>query len=338
MIISKFSQYLLLLVIFFTLSRCASKKSIDEVNQKLKNCSMLLNEKNSNQEYSIGKVDSLLKINMLLETQNKLVANEMLSMQKSIQDKNATIHDLHEIYSELEYSKNEMESNYERGQQLINSLKEETFQQEQLFDSMISKGEVDPINYSLNEGRLAFHCPKQMDYLESYSVIGLIADVISNDEAKSILINKIVELDEAVDVNKLKNDSILVREINYYNLIELELDEASNKSFEIRKMHSSNKQKVNPSMEGWHWEVKPIDPEPNQKLVLKVFYYDENDVRNYSLSKAYNIKVKIRSYRFLTNLKTHFIENTEWAMGTIILPFLTFLFGRYDRNKKKKST
>ncbi len=327
----------LLLSIMFIIFGCAPKITALKLEEELRNCQLNLGETDLTHTLTIKKIDSLIHTNMALENQNNSIVSEITMLENNLKEEEQVILEMNENYQRL-YSSQDSLRGLNRELHLLNSnLSKEISLQQKMLDSAMSNKDESKINFSLSEGRVAFYCPKEMEYQRPYSVVGLIADVISNEEAKLLLINKIKTLDETVDVNKLQNDSILVRQIQYYNLVELSLDKAKNKGFEIKKIHTSDKQRVEANMEGWHWEVTPIDTEPHQKLILTVFYLDENNVSNYKLSKSYNIKVKIKSSRFFANLRTRFIEDTEWTIGTIVIPFLTFLYGKRRKKKEEES-
>jgi hypothetical protein len=188
-----------------------------------------------------------------------------------------------------------------------------------------------------NSGNVAFYCPRKVNYKETFTAIGFITDVISDKEIKAKLTKRVkeVELDSAGV--ELSDDKILIEKIRYYKLIELRLDPASNGSFEIIKVHLEDKQEVNDEMEGWQWNITPVSNQKDQKLVLKVIVYDESGKVDSVFNKTRFVEIEVSSFAFFRNTKLLFVENPEWAYGSVILPFITFLFGMYQKRKKTKA-
>jgi len=185
-------------------------------------------------------------------------------------------------------------------------------------------------------GKVAFYCPLKMTYKETYTAIGFIADVISDEQIKARMIERIKKVERDADNVTLSDNNLLIEKIAFYKFIELRLDEASNERFEIKKVHSNDKQLVTDKMEGWQWKVTPVASEKRQELFLKVIVYDEDGNQDFAFTKTYLLDVNVDPFLFVHNSLMLFSTNPEWAFGAVITPVLTFFLGMYQRRKKQK--
>lgn len=183
-------------------------------------------------------------------------------------------------------------------------------------------------------GKLAVYCPHQMVYKQTSDVIGTIADLIDDDLIKEMISGRVAEILEEKDIT-VNDEDFLIKKLQYFNRIELRLNDADNEGFTIKKIHEDDLQLVSENMEGWHWKVTPTNNSAKQQLVLKVIVYDFDGNKLTSFGKTYNIDVKIQPGIFWRNFYTLFVENPKWAFATIITPVITFLVGRFSRRKKK---
>lgn len=195
---------------------------------------------------------------------------------------------------------------------------------------------VAQIAHEIHSGKIAFYCPSEMYYNQTYDVYGLIADVLSNDVIKKMVVKKIKEHTSQVSEADLNNTDFLIRAVQFYEIIELKLDSAVNTSFAIVKVHLEDAQIIANKMESWHWKITPLNTEKSQQLILKVIVQDANGGRSLDFSKTYPLQIKIKPSNFFHNTKVLFVQNPKWAFGTILLPLLTFFGGRYQRRKKGK--
>ena len=189
---------------------------------------------------------------------------------------------------------------------------------------------------TLQSKKLAVHCPRNMTYKKTSDVIAFVADLIDDETIKEMMKQRVADASDREDV-EINDRDMLIRDLQLYEFIELKLDDADNEGFTIKKIHETDKQKVSENMEGWHWKVTPTNSEQEQQLVLKVIVYDQNSEFK-SFDKTYRINIKIESGRFFRNTYALAVENPEWAFATLIIPFLTFLWGRYKavRSRRKK--
>lgn len=183
-------------------------------------------------------------------------------------------------------------------------------------------------------GKLAVYCPHQMTYKQSSDVIGFIADLIDDELIKDMISGRVSEMLEEDDFT-IGEEDLLIKELKYFNKIELRLNDADNEGFTIKKVHEDDLQVISDNMEGWHWKVTPTTNDSKQQLVLKVIVYD-SEGNKIPFSKIYHIKIKIESRMFWRNAFTLFVENPEWAFASIITPVGTFIAGRYNGRRKKK--
>lgn len=191
------------------------------------------------------------------------------------------------------------------------------------------------VSYNLNSGKIAFYCPHEMYYNQTYDAYGMIAAVLSDEDLRLLMFKKIKQHErDSININ-LNDDNLLIEKIQFYNLLELKLDNTVNTGFDIFKIHNNEKQTVSGKMENWHWKITPTTTIQQQQLILKVIIYDENGVENNYFSKTYHLNIKVRPYAFFYNTKLLFIQNPKWAFGSIIIPFITFFAGRWLQRRNK---
>lgn len=201
---------------------------------------------------------------------------------------------------------------------------------------MVRSDTVSNTRLEVASGKVAFYCPLKMTYKETYTAIGFIADVISDEQIKARMIERIKKVERDADNISLSDNNLLIEKIAFYKFIELRLDEASNERFEIKKVHSNDKQLVTDKMEGWQWKVTPVASEKRQELFLKVIVYDEDGNQDFAFTKTYLLDVNVDPFLFVHNSVMLFSTNPEWAFGAVITPVLTFFLGLYQRRKKQK--
>jgi hypothetical protein len=192
---------------------------------------------------------------------------------------------------------------------------------------------VQQIAHEISTYKIAFYCPSEMYYKQTYDVYGLIANVLSDEIIKKIIVKKIKQhTPDSMHID-VEDKDFLIRAVQFYEIIELNLDNAVNKGFDIVKIHLEDQQIITNKMETWHWKVTPHRTSANQQLVLKIIIRNEKGDRNLAFDKTYLLNIKIKPSTFSHNTKMLFIENSAWTFATIILPLFTFLGGRYLRKK-----
>ena len=195
---------------------------------------------------------------------------------------------------------------------------------------------VESPKYKINEGNLAVFCPPDMTFKKPHDVMAMIADFISEEDVKDALFTQLQRHEPNITRANLNQETTLIEKIEYYDLIRLELESPVKDAFEIYKVHDIDEQKIQRGMEGWHWKVTPISDEPNQSLVVKATFVAPNGGRKAPISKSYPINVTVEPTRFFHTAKMLMINDPGWAIVTLIIPFLTFLWGYFIKNKKVK--
>lgn len=308
--------YILLALLFaFLIQSCVSSKQYENLEHKLESQRDELNDAQKREESLVLFADSLsetIQNYSDIEQEKINLQNEIDSLIVGSEEKDLAFKQLMVKHS----------------REMRNIQPEVIVVVEQKTDT------VNLTSHEISSGKVAFYCPREMYHEQTYDTYGLIADVLSNQEIKSLVIQSIKEHTRDTAGIDFQDDNFLIKAIQFYEIIELRLDNVTNKGFDIVQIHDDNKQIVSDKMEGWHWKVTPITTKPQQQLFLKVIVYDENGEPYPPLKKTYHLDVKIRSGTFFHNTKILFSQNPEWAFGSFILPFLTFLFGRYKKRKE----
>lgn len=309
---------LFLLIIVFVIYSCAPKREVAELIEKLEKQNSELAEMHRQNEQLDFTLDSLSQVKQELNTKAQLKEQQNYKLAQQVE----------ELSVEMEMKQQNLEMDYSRAESNSKPVYKELI--------VLKTDTVRQIEYNVNSGKVAFYAPKDMYVDETYDAHGIIADVLSDENLRVLMHQKIKEHERDTSKLIVDDNEILIKKVAYYNLIELRLDNVVNEGFDIVKVHSRDKQIVNENMENWHWKITPTKTNQNQQLILKVLVYDVNGNENTSFTKTYFFDVKVRPFQFFYNSKLLFIQNPEWAYGSIIIPFITFLFGRFQRKKTTK--
>lgn len=318
--------FLFLSIFCLSFQSCKTKREYASMNDLYLNC-------NAQVISNAAHIEKLQEKNKTLERQNRNLV-ELFNQPGDIAHTAYPVM-IDTVYSEPILAVDYVSADYVQAQEArADSQKQLVKHVQDSLQSIINNKTTS--NYSVSPGKVAFYCPKILTYKKIYDAYGLIADVISDDKVRELLVNNIKEIDEGLDTEAMRDDDILIKQIQYYSMIELSFDEVLNQNFEIEKVHEEDKQVVSDKMEGWHWQIRPMSTEAEQQLILKVKIFKSNGEVDDVFSKKYDFKIEVDSLRFVSEVKELFLNEPKWAMGSIILPFITFLYGRYE--KRKKST
>ena len=188
---------------------------------------------------------------------------------------------------------------------------------------------------SIFTGNVAIYCPEEMTYKETYDVKSIIPDLLSDEAVRKSLVSSVMDHNPELDEEEI-DDQIIMEEIQYHNLVELELREVKENSFTINPMHTDNRQKVDANMRGWHWKVTPISEEPNQQLYLDAHIFDSQGKRLYRFDKTFKIEVTVDLSGFWNKASKLILEDPKWAIVTLIIPFLTYIAGFFTPRKNER--
>lgn len=319
----KKKQCIVLWTLTLMLASCVGLKKHEEAihkNVKLSDYLMKANQEKS----------ALLLFTDSLQTKNNAAANQIIGYQQSS--------------ASYEYQMDSLLFDSEENQSTTAALMERVAVLNEAANTVLFKNiivrkvdTVQKIAHELNTGKVAFYCPSEMYYNQTYDAYGLIADVLSNEVIKKMVVKKIKQHAPDTAQVDLDNKDFLIRAVQFYEIIELTLDNVVNKGFDIIKIHLQDQQVIANKTKTWHWKVTPLSTAVSQQLILKIIVYDTAGVPILDFDKTYLLEVKIKPYSFFHNTKVLFIENPKWAFSAILLPLITFFGGRYQRRKKTAS-
>lgn len=191
--------------------------------------------------------------------------------------------------------------------------------------------------HEINNGKVAFYCPRVMYYKETTDAYGFISDVLSDEDIRKMLMERIKEeTGEHSHRSHLDDNNFLIRTVQFYRMIELRLENVVKDAFEIVPVHSEARQEITDNMETWHWKITPMSDVADQQLILRIIVFDENGQVTQHFNKTYHLNIKIRPYRFFHNAMVMMVENPAWTIGSIVIPIITFFLGRISLTKKSK--
>lgn len=193
------------------------------------------------------------------------------------------------------------------------------------------------MTHEIINGKVVFYCPRVMYFKETCDAYGFISDVISDEDIRKMLIERIKdEMGEDGNRTHIDDRNLLVKTVQLYRMVELRLENVVKGAFEIVPVHSEAKQVLGDNMENWHWKITPMSIVADQQLILRVIVFDESGQVAQHFNKTYYLNVKIRPYRFFHNAVVMMVENPAWTIGSIVAPIVTFLLGRMSFRKKRK--
>ncbi|MCX6238544.1 MAG: hypothetical protein NTY07_13460 [Bacteroidia bacterium] len=312
----KKSNFSILVVFILIFQSCISLKKHEELHDMFQNQSEALSQTRQKTERLKVLSDSLTEINQRLVNYFERSEIKGGSETENVKELLTKIDNLKEIIRVERASYSSLSAKASTKEVIVNRT--DTIRQ---------------TSYEINSGKVAFYCPLKMYYKQTYDAYGLIADVLSNADIKSLMINKIKQHERDTNNVNIQDNDLLIKMIQFYNLLEIKLDNATTSGFDIVKVHENDKQIVSDKMEMWHWKVTPITTIPKQELILKVIVYNDKGERDCFFDKTYHLDITVKPFMFFQNAKVLFIEKPEWVFGSIIIPFLAFFIGRYQRRK-----
>lgn len=349
----------------FLLAGCISQKKYEELKSEQLTCSEQLESITDQLNTASSELESLRSENLVFENlieeqntkidglQSELVGLENVAAQN--EEYAATIAYNQTVMAEQVLEIEAMVDNFETVVEAVNpalydnisSGNEIVWTDAQLTDEIAASAErnrttrinniidtVETPRYKINEGNLAVFCPDQMTFKKPHDVMAMIADFISEEDVKDALFAQLQRHEPDIRREDLNKETTLIEKIEYYDLIRLELESPVKDAFEIFKVHDIDEQKIQRGMEGWHWKVTPVSDEPNQALVVKATFIAPNGGKKAPISKSYPINVTVEPTRFFHTAKMLIINDPGWAIVTLIIPFLTFLWGYFTKRKK----
>jgi len=309
----------------FVLS-CVSKKKHSDVTDQLDSAGQEIT-------YLNDEMDKLREVIAELQFKNDSLENECQQLPQSSGSNNAYIEKLEQEVSSLK-SKNDE-------QNIIIKSYETELENPNIVYETIEVAQPDTLvnsNNIINTNNLAFYCPKKMYKGEAYDAFGLISDVISNDELKKILKKELIDYNPSLSEDDLENEDFIFDELVKADMVKLELVSTNEDMFSIEKVGFHGIREFDSKDNDWHWEVTPEAIGQSQRLRLYYKFYDKNEeeIPEAQGYKIYNIDISVNPKGFIENTKELFVENPEWAWTSIIIPFVTFLYGRFQGKKKNK--
>ena len=189
--------------------------------------------------------------------------------------------------------------------------------------------------YNMIEKNVAIYCPTEMVYNQTYDVKSIIPDLIREEDIRNSLVQTVLDHNPDMTEEELQED-VIIEQIEYLNLVELELNEVVENSFTIKPMHTENRQQVGRNMRGWHWKVTPISEERRQQLYMNAHVFDADGNRLYQFDKTFKIDISVDMSGFVYKFQKLVMDDPKWAVVTLLIPFVTFLYGLFTGKKKIK--
>lgn len=209
-------------------------------------------------------------------------------------------------------------------------------------DTIIS---TDLYDSNENMSSAAFYCPETMKENETYNLFAFIKP-LNNDEVKQKLLNAVNEAREERGESLLNEKDLRRKDIILGRYIKIELLDPTNKRFTILPVQRPgpitgvdiyDEEAANYFNDEflWRWSVTPkVGAQGKATLKFKVTPYDKNNKKIKTKITEFPIEVEFEN-SFLEEASNLAIRDPEWAIASIITPFLTFLAGFFVKKKKQ---
>jgi hypothetical protein len=195
-------------------------------------------------------------------------------------------------------------------------------------------------------GNVAFHCPVKMREKQTYDVAAQLGSLLTKEEVQNSLLASINESRKENGEKLLTKDDILTRKVNlgYYVKIELEGDDDKFVIKSIDEVNVPIQQVLDKETAAflketfeWHWSVTTKEGSKGigtLRLVISPLNQDQKPIE--IKTKTFKIDIDFKQ-SFLASVWEEMNSNIPWAISTIIAPILSFLVGRYLKNKEAKA-
>ena len=196
-------------------------------------------------------------------------------------------------------------------------------------------------------GNIAFNCPLEMREQQTYEVNARLgSSLFSKKEVQESLLASINESRQENNEKLLTLKDIYTRQINlgYYVKVELKGDP---NQFDIQVVGDVNlptQQVLHLETSDflkdffdWKWIVTPKAGSKSKAAVLNLIItpLNKDKIALESKTKTYSIAIKFKQ-NFFESVWEEMNRNISWAISTIIAPIITFLVGRYLKNRETK--
>lgn len=189
------------------------------------------------------------------ETISKLELTERKLLKNKEENKNFSV-----MVDSLRYEMEAIKTEYTNAQENIDTLKkgfDSLNQQSQGLEEAVMLPDIKPIVIyentviqqtdtvlktvrEINGGNIGFYCPTEMYFDEPYDAYGLIADALSREDIKSMVKKSVLQHAQNADATNFEVDDFLIKPVDYYDKIELGLENINPEAFEIKKIHSKD--------------------------------------------------------------------------------------------------
>jgi hypothetical protein len=181
---------------------------------------------------------------------------------------------------------------------------------------------------------------------QTYEVAAQLGSLLTKEEIQNSLLASINESRIENGDKLLTKEDILTRKVNlgYYVKIELKGDDDKFVIKPIDEVNVPIQQVLDKETAAflketfeWHWSVTTKENSNGKgtlNLVITPLNLDKQPIE--SKTKTFKIDIDFEQ-SFLGSVWEEMNRNIAWAISTIIAPIITFLVGRYLKNKEAKA-
>ena len=306
-------------------------------------CGVILNSCCSQQlseEYG-ANLENKERENEALRKQNDEINKNYYLIQDEIKNSNKKFSNLElknkELGEKIQYFNNQIELKQDS---LRKFYQADLNDKNKVIKEIITKNDtVYKNNYlqkTFNTGTVAIYCPREMYLEETYDAFGFISQILEDDVIKAKMIERIVDQEGIVPDDSLDGKELYTKLVKYHNSIKIEIVDSLSRNFDISEVGIHDIQNVSDNMKGWHWKIEPNSVGGDREIIFRIIIYKDQEVE-YEYFRTFKIDVTVDPWLFVNKTKMLFIDNPQWAWTSVILPFISFLWGLYTGRKKLKS-
>lgn len=267
-------------------------------------------------------------------------AAEIENIREEVQIKNNELVELAELLETANNNYQELSSQY--------ASELENFNQATDYSAMVEQqrsDSLDVIYQTVKKSYVSIACPSVMREEVQYNVHAMVSPLSSNENLKKDLLDVVNESREERQESLLTIEDLKSEEIILGNYIKIELKDYNNKfkivipeqypdSETAVDLYDENSKNFRNEQFEWQWKVTPKENTYGKaylKFIITPLDKDKNEME--FETREFKVDIDLKQ-SFVSSVWEKANRNPEWAIASIITPFLTFLAGFFAKRKK----
>jgi hypothetical protein len=172
--------------------------------------------------------------------------------------------------------------------------------------------------------------------LEKGEVVVTIGELMLDTVMRDRILAKVNERQRKLDKPVIGPKDLDAGEVRLADLMYVTLvDPAA--AFEIERKHLRDTMRLADATElGWRWSIVPKEGRGGLTAELEIRVYALNELGNpiYSDEDVFPVKIDLKM-DFWDMFWTEMGRDPKWLIATLIIPLITFLYGRWSKRSKE---